>query len=154
MNSISIETLRAEQQDAVCQLLKSHGLPTEGLDGAHVVGLVARDGTQVIGSAAIEVYGKEGLLRSVAVAEPYRRRSVGSRLTQAALDLARQRGLFSLYLLTETAPAFFPKFGFAPLARKDVPANVQESFEFRGGGCCVAAQAFWLSLASDAESRA
>jgi len=33
-------------------------------------------------------------------------------------------------LLTTTAADFFPKFGFEPIARADVPASVQSSIEF------------------------
>ena len=36
----------------------------------------------------------------------------------------------SIYLLTTTAERYFPKFGFEPVARADVPATVQTSIEF------------------------
>jgi amino-acid N-acetyltransferase len=150
MDSIVVDSFRPGDRAAVHALLTSHRLPTAGFDDRHVMALVARADGKVIGSAAIEVYGAEGLLRSVAVAAAYRGRTVGTRLTRAAVDLARQHRLSSLYLLTETAPAFFPKIGFVEVSRADVPANVQESIEFRGA-CCVSAKAFHLRLGAATE---
>src|SRR6266576_8389 len=48
----------------------------------------------------------------------------------AALELARRRGVRTVYLLTETAGRFFPKFGFAAITRAQVDSVVLESPEF------------------------
>lgn len=58
-------------------------------------------------------------------------RRLGHQLTEAALNLARQRKLNAVYLLTTTAEAFFPRFGFTAIPREDVPASVQASVEFQ-----------------------
>jgi amino-acid N-acetyltransferase len=84
--------------------------------------LVARDGERVVGSAA--------LLRSVAVCRDLRGRVLGQRLTRAALSLAHKRGAVRAYLLTETADAFFTRFGFAPVRRSEVPEDVRGFVEF------------------------
>jgi amino-acid N-acetyltransferase len=70
------------------------------------------------------------LLRSVAVDETRRGEGLGHQLTQAALDLARARGLKTVYLLTTTAATFFPRFGFREIARDEVDPAVQRSVEF------------------------
>ena len=88
-----------------------------------------RDGA-VVGSAALELYGASALLRSVAVQRDRRGRGLGRRLTGAALDLARRCGAVRVYLLTETADDFFPRFGFSPVARREVPPSVRGSVEF------------------------
>jgi amino-acid N-acetyltransferase len=56
---------------------------------------------------------------------------LGHRLTEAALGLARSRGLTTVFLLTTTAEHFFPRFGFERISRADVPASVQASIEFQ-----------------------
>ena len=55
---------------------------------------------------------------------------LGHGLTEAAIRMAEDVGAPAIYLLTTTAERFFPKFGFEPIARTDVPANIQTSVEF------------------------
>jgi len=55
---------------------------------------------------------------------------IGYRLTEAALELSRDYGIEEVYLLTETADLFFPRFGFRQIPRSEVPHNVQSSVEF------------------------
>lgn len=143
----TIGPLRAEDRAAVHALLRAHELPLEGFDASHVVALVAKSEGVVIGSAAIEIYGRCGLLRSVAVAPEHQGRALGSELTRAAIDLAHTRGLEALYLLTETASGFFPKFGFTAVSRVAIPDEVKSSVEFTTA-CPASAQAFRLSLTS------
>ena len=125
-----ITPARTDDLPAVLELLDRSELPRDGLAEHFDIALVARDRARVVGSAAIERYGDAGLLRSVAVDSAYRGQGLGARLVSAALDQARQEGLRSVYLLTTTAPEYFPRFGFAPIARGDVAPAVQESVEF------------------------
>jgi len=123
---------RAEAKDlpAVLALLERSGLPQDGLAGHFATALVAQQGGSAVGSAALELYGSAALLRSVAVDASLRGRGLGRRLTQAALDLARRRGVSEVYLLTETASEFFPRFGFHSIDRAQVPDAVKQSVEF------------------------
>ena len=115
---------------AVHRLLEQHHLPLDGVD-AHVANmLVARDGTRIVGAAALELYADGALLRSVAVDPAVQGQRLGHRLTEAALQLAHDRGTATVFLLTTTAEGFFPKFGFEQISRADVPASVQASIEF------------------------
>jgi len=66
----------------------------------------------------------------VAVAAEQRGRGLGAALTATALDLARRRGVRTVYLLTETAAEFFPRFGFRPVPRPAVDPAVLGSAEF------------------------
>ena len=127
---ITIELATPGELPGILALLEKNGLPAEGLTAHAGSTLVAREGNEVAGSAALEVYGGDALLRSVAVEERLRGLGLGQRLTQAALDHARTLGINSVYLLTETAGGFFPRFGFHPIHRADVPASVQQSVEF------------------------
>src|SRR5206468_9945402 len=116
--------------DAVLALLAEHGLPTAGLREHLGTTVVARRDGRLVGSAALELYADGALLRSVAVKSQEQGRGLGHRLTDAAIALARDVGAPAIYLLTTTADAFFPKFGFERIAPADVPASVQASVEF------------------------
>jgi amino-acid N-acetyltransferase len=127
---IAIETASGADIAGVHRLLSGARLPVEGLDPRVQLLVARRDDRDIVGSAALEEYPGGALLRSVAVAEELRGEGLGQRLTAAALDLARQRGHARVYLLTTTAAAFFPRFGFTPIARADVPDDVRGSVEF------------------------
>lgn len=121
---------RAADLEDILALLAESRLPPDGLE-AHLAGtLVARDAGRIVGCAALERYGSVALLRSVAVHPSRRGEGLGQRLTAAALDKARRDGIRKIYLLTETAGDFFPRFGFRPIARDAVDAAVRESVEF------------------------
>jgi amino-acid N-acetyltransferase len=112
-------------------LLERLHLPLAGVDEHLPTMLVARDGAQIVGTAALELYADGALLRSVAV-EPRRQgRQLGHQLTDAALHLATTCGANTVFLLTTTAERFFPKFGFEPVRREEVPPSVQASVEFQ-----------------------
>jgi amino-acid N-acetyltransferase len=130
---------------AIRDLLRASALPLDGLDAHIATTLAARDGTRVVGCAAVELYDGAALLRSVAVAEGRRGIGLGRRLTEAALDLARGRGARAAYLLTTTAGDYFPRCGFRPVARDAVDPAVRRSVEFTTA-CPASALAMLLEL--------
>jgi amino-acid N-acetyltransferase len=143
--SQTIEAARSGDLPAILSLLERGGLPAAGLDQHLEAAVVAREGTRVLGCAAVEQYGDAGLLRSVAVDPSSRGLGLGIRLTEAALTLARSRGVRTVYLLTETAARFFPRFGFRPISREEVAPAVRRSVEFTEV-CAVTAQAMVAEL--------
>jgi amino-acid N-acetyltransferase len=144
--TIAIDAAHDTDLSAVLVLLERAGLPQDGLSEHLATTLVAReeDGA-IVGSAALELYDAAALLRSVAVDEARRGQGLGQRLTRAALDLARRRGITTVYLLTETAGDFFPRFGFRPTERSAVDPAVQQSVEFTSA-CPVSAQVLVAAL--------
>src|SRR5690606_17319137 len=145
MTSIQLERATPADLPAVLALLTASGLPHDGLAEHIETALVARAGSEIVGSAALELYGEAALLRSVAVAEAQRGQGLGRKLTQAALQFAREHGVQRLYLLTTTADGYFPLFGFVPIARSEVEPAVQVSAEFTGA-CPDSAAVLALSL--------
>ena len=115
---------------AIEALLAASHLPLDGAAGAFATGVVARDDTAVVGAAAIEPHGDAGLLRSVVVAPELRGTGVGANLLASAEALAGELGIGELYLLTETAEAWFARRGYERLDRDDVPERVRRSVEF------------------------
>jgi amino-acid N-acetyltransferase len=126
-----IEAATPRDLPDVRTLLERHHLPIDGVDDLVDTMIVARDHAHVVGAAALELYADGALLRSVAVDPAVQGQRLGHRLTEAALHVARARGMPSVFLLTTTADRFFPKFGFEPITRADVPGSVQASVEFR-----------------------
>ncbi len=145
MTTIHIEPAAPADLPAVLDLLSASGLPHDGLAAHFAAALVAHDGDALAGSAALELYGEAALLRSVAVAPALRGQGLGHKLTASALQLARERGVRRVYLLTTTAAGYFPRFGFAPVTRADVDPAVRVSAEF-SGACPESAAVLALSL--------
>jgi amino-acid N-acetyltransferase len=123
----------AAEQDlsSVRQLLEAQHLPADGVDEHVATMVVAKDGRDVVGAAAVELYADGALLRSVVVNPAVQGRGLGHRLTEAALTVAKHRGSHTAFLLTTTAENFFPKLGFERISRDEVPASVQASVEFQ-----------------------
>jgi N-acetylglutamate synthase-like GNAT family acetyltransferase len=124
---------------AIEALLRSNGLPTEGLELALGSAVVGRDGGRIVGCAGVEVHGSTGLLRSVCVEPDHRGTGLGRRLVERAEAAAAAAGVAELFLLTETASDWFPRLGYAAGSRDVAPEALRESAEFRGA-CPVSAE--------------
>jgi len=116
---------------AVRRLLEAEHLPLDGVNENVETMVVAENGDDVVGAAAVEVYADGALLRSVVVSPTAQGLGLGHQLTAAALSVAKARGSPAAFLLTTTAERFFPKLGFERVSRDDVPASVQASIEFQ-----------------------
>jgi amino-acid N-acetyltransferase len=146
--SVVIRAGRSEDLPAVRRLLAQEKLPLDGVDGLlQLIVAATQPDELIVGSAAFEEYASGVLLRSVVVDEQYRRERLGQRLITEALDLASRRGHRAGYLLTTTAANFFPRFGFTPIDRADVPADVRQSIEFTSA-CPESATVMWAELHS------
>ena len=129
----------------ILAFLAENRLPDAGLAEHATDILVARQGRSLVGTAALERHGPDALLRSVAVHATLRGTGLGQRLTQAALDRARHHGVSRVFLLTETAAAFFLRFGFADIERSHVPDSIRATVEFTSA-CPASARVMVLEL--------
>jgi len=129
---LRVRPARAADYPAVTGLLDAAGLPTAGLSPSLADFLVAEAGDGIVGAVGLEVYGGAALLRSAVVAAAVQGRGVGTALVAGLLEHARPRGVRDVYLLTNTAEAWFPRFGFARIQRDAVPAALHASAEFQG----------------------
>ncbi|HEX2249542.1 MAG TPA: arsenic resistance N-acetyltransferase ArsN2 [Gemmatimonadales bacterium] len=126
--------LRIAQPDdlpEVLSLLGKADLPTAGVADAFSHFIVAKSEGNLVGVVGLELYDRSALLRSAAVEESWRGTGVGRLLVERALDLARERRIDDVYLLTTTAEQYFPKFGFACVSRDAVAEGVRASVEFQ-----------------------
>ena len=140
--TVDIRPAAPSERGSARALLRAAGLPLAGLNDVAVL-LVAVRGCEVVGCAALERHGDGPgvayLLRSVAVREDLRGSGAGGALTGRALAEVDAAGA-SVALLTETADAYFPRFGFRPVRRDELPSELSGSAELQGA-CAVSARA-------------
>jgi len=131
MADLLIRPARTEDVRSLKSLLRGYGLPRSDLGRYLDHFLVAEgEGGGLAGSAGLEVYGRAAVLRSVAVAPSLRGNGLGSRLTEAALDLARRLGVQRVYLFTVDAASFFERFGFRAMHLDEVDPAIAPSREY------------------------
>ena len=111
-------------------LVHDAGLPLDGLGDVPTDVFAAHDRDLLVGVAALEHHGRHGLLRSVAVRAGRRGEGIGTALVAAVERHARAAGVDGLYLLTDTAAAFFAERGYEVIARSSGPAPVMASVEW------------------------
>jgi amino-acid N-acetyltransferase len=126
-----VRSATAVDYPAVIALLEAAGLPTAGVPRTLGDFLVASRGDGLAGAIGLERYGSGALLRSAVVRPGDQGSGIGAALVHALLDRARDGGLREIYLLTTTAERWFPRFGFTPIEREQVPDAVRASVEFR-----------------------
>lgn len=117
---------------AVAPLLASAGLPTADLAIAHEFqSWVIEEKGSILGVIGLERFGREALLRSLAVVSEHRERGLGHKLVARLEHDAQAVGIQQLVLLTETAEAFFRRLGYAIADRSQVSDDVKQSAVFR-----------------------
>jgi amino-acid N-acetyltransferase len=138
---------RATDRDwtAIENLLTSADLPLDGARDSLDDFVVAAEDGRIVGCAAMERHDGAALVRSVAILESHRGKRIGELLVNRILGDAKRDRLQSLWLLTTTAAAWFPRFGFAAASRDEVPDSLKASAEFRGA-CPASAVVMKLAL--------
>ena len=132
----------------IAALLEANGLPLDGAQ-AHLetFWLAAAEDGEVLGVSGLEVYGKVGLLRSVAVRPTHHGQGVGTLLVAHALRAAADLELASVHLLTLNARDYFARLGFQLMQIDDAPQALKASAEFQGA-CPSSALFLSLDMAS------
>ena len=123
--------LTSNQKPEFLGLLGSYFLPTEDLDQDHLLLFRVTRGQDTIGCFGLELLNSNGLLRSLAIYPEYHEQGAGKAVSKIALTEARDRGIKELYLLTTDKQGFFAKLGFTPIAKDQLPHDVQNTREFR-----------------------
>jgi amino-acid N-acetyltransferase len=129
---VSLRPAEASDLPSILALLDQAQLPSAGVADALPQFILAEHEDQLVGVVGLELYDSSALLRSAAVAESWRGTGIGRTLIERALDLARERGIEDVYLLTTTAEHYFPRFGFSCVSRDSVADRVKGSAEFTG----------------------
>ena len=140
VNLIEIEPASSKDEADILNLLTQTNLPHEGVSKHLGSFLIARDESGiVIGCAGLELHGKIGLLRSVAVSPDLQKSGLGSRLIETVIGKAKRSGLQEIVLLTTTARDFFSRrFGFIETFRENYNESLQNSPEWTLPRCSSA----------------
>lgn len=136
---IRIRKALESDRPAIVQLLEESGLPDEGLDAVLPRMLVGEVEGLIVATAGLAKGDGCALLRSVAVDRSFRGQGLGVEIVRQTLRLASVLGVQTVYLLTESAGEFFPRFGFKPALRAEVEAHFPDSSQTAPGGACKSA---------------
>ena len=131
MKSVNYGFAKSDDLPAIQALLTDCHLPTDGIERLTENCIVARDKSRIVGTVALEPYGRWALFRSLAVAPDCRGRSLGRSLSAKMVSHARLLGIEALYLLTTDAERYFVLLGFRRIERGEAPAQIQETSQFR-----------------------
>jgi N-acetylglutamate synthase-like GNAT family acetyltransferase len=128
--------------------LKESSLPADDirLEGNQFA--IYRDSTgKIVGTGGLEFYGDYCLLRSVAVAPELRGTGIGKEIVTDLITRAKDKSVWSVSLLTETAQPFFERLGFENVSREKAAKEIQSSSEF-STVCPVSAAFMSLNIKS------
>jgi amino-acid N-acetyltransferase len=126
-------------------LLQGCDLPFEDcrLHLQHFAGIIFGD--KLIAIGALQYEDSVALLRSIAVHPESRGQGLAGLMTHYLMEQARTRKVQRLYILTETATAYFSRFGFYPISREAAPAAIRATQQFKSL-CPTSAQLMRLDL--------
>ena len=89
-------------------------------------------GGDVVGYGGFELYGRDVLLRSMAVGPEHRGKGIGRNMALLLMSRAFDEGGRQAYALTTTAVSFFERIGFKPLDRTKAPASIAATRQASG----------------------
>ncbi len=126
-----MEQLQPEDFIQVSSLLEQSGLVTIDLqpgDLKQFLGL--RQAKSIVAVGGALAFGQNGLLRSIAISRTLRGSGLGKEIvSQLELRVAAS-GIHTLFLLTETAAAFFMKLDYEVVSRSQVPDEICATAQF------------------------
>jgi amino-acid N-acetyltransferase len=129
-STFQIRLAQVNDQKIIHTLLLGYKLPLDGLENTKLW-IIQLGNDEVVGIAGLEVYGNQGLLRSVAVVDGMRNHGYGAILAKYVISEAKKESIKDLFLLTTSAPTFFKKLGFKEENREKVLGDIRDSIEFK-----------------------
>ena len=111
------------------KLLAAAGLPAADLTTEHLALIAEKEGV-VAGLIGLEQFKNTGLLRSLVIAEEFRHAGLGGVLVRALEQLAIEKNIAELWLLTIDADKWFASLGYLTQSRYSAPAVIQSTAEF------------------------
>jgi amino-acid N-acetyltransferase len=124
-------TATSQHLPAIAELLEACALPIEDLAQQDLsLFLVSEEENHIKAVGGLERFGNVALIRSVATTAVSRGQGLASRLVRQLEDMARSKGITTLYLLTETATGYFESLGYASCSRDSAPPVIKTSNQF------------------------
>ncbi len=129
-DSIKVNKASASDYGDAIDLLTSQKLPVSDIDKNLSHFFAVKEADKLIGIIGLELYSDYGLLRSMVTSPFHRNIGIATLLLAKLLAYAKKLGLKEIFLLTETAAAFFLKRGFQNISREEAPEALKQSSEF------------------------
>jgi amino-acid N-acetyltransferase len=130
--SITYSFVTPADKQQIRRLLLECELPTLYIHRHLKSFMVAKRAKKIVGVIGVEVYGREGLLRSLCVDKAYRGQGIAKMLYAKIVAYARTRKIDRLYLFTMYAEKFASKLGFRKIEKKRIPKSIRSTWQFRG----------------------
>ena len=127
MNYVLDQQLAGGHDQDLLAALQAAGLPVDDLEQTGRTFFRFADQGQIVGFGGLETYGDCALLRSVVVLPDQRGRGYGEAISRRLLDEAGRGGARTVYLLTQSAAAFFEYLGFVKVERTAAPAAILQT---------------------------
>ena len=115
---------------SVRALLERSGLPFADIGECTEHFFVCGPVETPAGVIGLELLGPDALLRSLAVDPGHRNNGCAGALVAAAESHAQGHAARRIYLLTETASAFFERRGYCVVSRESAPERIRQTSEF------------------------
>lgn len=116
----------------IIDILKHVNLPYDDCQYHLDSFMVIEKSEEIIGVGGLELYKETALLRSVAIVDKFQGHSIGDRLCSKLINQATKLGITEIYLLTETAEAYFKNRGFVTIRREEAPEPIKQTRQFSG----------------------
>lgn len=129
---MEIIELSPDQFDSVFELLAEAKLDFSDLKQPNIRLFRFEDSGQIIGVSGLEISDDQALLRSVAVKPALQGKGLGKEMVAQIEQAARESGIKSFYLLTNTAPEFFRSIGYQQIDRNDFAEPLKQTAQFAG----------------------
>jgi len=123
--------LKLGERGALSKALAKARLPADDLDApAHLFWRLETMDSGPVGFGGLEIHGEDALMRSLVTLPPLRSRGIGAAMVMLLESEAAMRGCRAIWLLTDSASAFFGRLGYTKCDRAVVPETIRETQEF------------------------
>ena len=127
---LSSKSAGSKDLDKIQSLLSANKLCFNDINQDGVSLFVVEKNDHHIGYFGVELFGKDGLFRSMIVLPGEGDKGYGVGIWGLALKMMKEKGVQDVYLLTNTAAPFFERQGFKVFDRKAVPDVIGQTSEF------------------------
>ncbi|AQQ09812.1 acetyltransferase [Sedimentisphaera cyanobacteriorum] len=125
---------RAVRKDLslIRSIVAQAGLPSYDLTEQKAENFIIAEDNEgrALGTAGFELSGADGLLRSLAVCNEAKGRGLGRALVSRIERICAEKGIADLYLLTKTAPDYFPALGYQRINRDKTSSDIEKFTQF------------------------
>lgn len=127
----TIQLLDRSEISSIKTLLHSVGLPGSDLESAPIHFFGKKENNELIATGALEIYGSNAILRSVAIHPDFQKSGYGKQIVRFLEKKAVDLGIQKLFLLTTTAETYFKKLDYQPVKRELCPYKIKSSVQFK-----------------------